>query len=330
MGKYFDSLVEILKKGALNGEESMRFDKGFNVRSYLEKVVTRSALFDFPLNSEEIFPKTGKDVIEYNRYLADYFSMSKQYNKNLIMPFKITTIEDKMSAVSLENVENNQYMLVYSIGSPLEKDGKSIEESNVVCSKLKILDVYDDSGNIPLLIEDFCSIHMLDGVKLSANMHPMIGEDYSRRLNEDIVKSAVAYIEQLVYIMDPANFIIREESNQSKAIGRKMNPKKQNSFFRKTVIRPHYVCLNESETKDFLSDQSKEPRPFHPVRGHWRNFISDRYIHKKGQKIFIEQFFRGKSQIAGKNGWNYNVLVKESPIDLVSYNSDCVSSESTK
>ena len=134
----------------------------------------------------------------------------------------------------------------------------------------------------------------------------------------DVVNSAVAYMEQLIYIMDPENFIIRKESNQSIHETRKasLNPKRDQ--FRKTVIRPHYICLNEKELTDFLLDNSKEkePRAFHPVRGHWRNLISDYYKNKRGQKIFIEQYFRGKSNITGKDGWHYQVLIKTDPITL--------------
>jgi hypothetical protein len=68
-----------------------------------------------------------------------------------------------------------------------------------------------------------------------------------------------------------------------------------------------------------LQSSSKEPRAAHPVRGHLRHLLSEKWTHKKGQTIFIRQYFTGEGRIYGPNGWTYEVMVKESPKKLVPY-----------
>jgi len=119
-------------------------------------------------------------------------------------------------------------------------------------------------------------------------------------------------------IMDPANFIFKKESNQARGYRQSiLNGKKR--VLEKTVMRPHYICLDEEETRDFVSFVSREPKVAHPVRGYWKNLMSERFVNKRGQRIFVKQYFTGEGNIKGREGWNYEVMVKEDFDKLVLY-----------
>jgi hypothetical protein len=136
----------------------------------------------------------------------------------------------------------------------------------------------------------------------------------------ELTDAVTAYLEEVIYIMDPANFIIEKRGPQARAAERKYSNKpKERQKPRKTALRPHYICLSETDTKSFLGRESTEPRPIHPVRGHWKKLISPRYVNKQGQILHIQQYYRGKGTIDGKNGWHYTVMVKENPTCIVPY-----------
>jgi len=302
MGKHFDSLIEVLKGDFIKNDE---YFAGHNVKSYMNKVIKQAALFEFPLCAEEIFPKSGKDDEGYGRYLDDYFDMSAKYGRHFITPFKLTAIEDSKSSISLENIGENRYIVTSCM--KLEDGIKALTGGTLrIDRNLGIFPTFVESEMYPVYIKDNKRVSMPEAIIPK------------REIGEELVSGAVAFIEQMIYIMDPENFIVQKESNQSiKASQKIASNKKYDVYPRKTAIRPHYVCINEDELKKFLSRESKEPRPFHPVRGHWRKLISEYYVNKKGQTIFIEQHFSGKGYVDGKNGWHYQVLLKQNPVTLI-------------
>lgn len=134
----------------------------------------------------------------------------------------------------------------------------------------------------------------------------------------DLISATDNYLKELAYIMDPEQFILRKESNQSMVANRKKG-NKDNKKLRKTVLRPHYLALGEEDTGSFLKGESSEPRVIHPVRGHWRKLMSEKYTKMKGETIHIPQHYRGTGIIDGKNGWHYQVLLKKDDLTLQSY-----------
>ncbi len=319
MGKNFNVMVELVKK-ELEGKEQSR--KGIhkdshipNIMGYLERLIRRAALFEFPLNAEEIFPRSGKDDKEYNAYLIDYFDISKENGHVLATPFPITAIEDNDSVVFLEKVAGDTYRVISCREEQLNR------EMPIIATTLQIGEVSikepSYNGGFLLPVVPLYNANWMDGIRMPDILNSPGG---IHELRKDLINDAISYIEQVIYIMDPANFIIEKESNASKKQKAKSS-KKKNRYnpLRKTVMRPHYVCLSEEDTKGFLQDESKELRPFHPVIGHWKTLISDRYVNKKGQRILIAQYFRGKADIEGRNGWNYRVMLKEEPTKIIAY-----------
>lgn len=308
MGKHFDNLVELVNK------EMPKSIVGpmQNPKGYLTTLLERVALFDFPLNAEEIFPRSGKDAEEYSRYLNDYHDLSEQHEQFLIMPFAVTGIEDKTSVVIFDPLGYARYKVTVCLA---EYTPSSLDISMLVIADVKIRK-WTAENQLPVAATPLYTLTCTEGIR---SENEFIHDDehyYSCQL--DMTQAVISFIEQCIYIMDPDNFIIRKENNASMQIAKK-NLGKKNPKPRKTVMRPHYVCLSEDETSAFLKDVSKEPRPAHPVRGYWKRLISERFVHKRGQRIYIQQYFTGEGKVEGKNGWQYQVMIKEDPVTIVSY-----------
>lgn len=352
MGRHFDALVELTRQ-LKNDVGTERIP---SARQYLESIVRRAALFEFPLCPNEILEQTGKSTKEYADYMADYFGLSARYGASLLLPFKVTSVEDAQSVLMLDYKGDNRYVFTEYFSLPGDADSAPLACSHVRLGKFDsascALDVDVDfqfacrtGPKGPVLMRpvegartmfelqlfmrhaEIPAAHNDDNKSITAckNRH-LAYESASevpsgRRLLDVPVGYLGTAIEQLVYIMDPENFIIRKESNLS--IQRREKDTRKGSAarapLRKTVIRPHYICLSAEDTASFLQSESKVPRPAHPVRGHWRRLMSEKFTHKHGQTIFVRQYFTGEGKIEGRDGWHYEVMVKEDPTRLVPY-----------
>lgn len=313
MGKHFDTLVELVKHH-IGDEEGMNLP---NAKNYFVSLINRAALFEFPLNAEEIFPRTGKDRVEYHRYLRDYFEMSEQYGSTLLTPFKLTAIEDKESVVLLDHLEDNEYRVTSCRKVIKDEDGRQINILSILCGDTILNKPSLDKGFLtPIALLYLTDI--IDGKKYPPfSFAPeIITQEFAVT---DLGTATRAYVEQLVYIMDPENFIIQKESNLSIKQRERTTKYKKKRILEKTIMRPHYICLNQEEVKSFVKRESKEPRPAHPVRGHWKTLMSERYVKMRGQRIYIRQYFTGEGKVIGHGGWTYQVLVKEDPKTIVPY-----------
>jgi len=302
MGKHFDALVEFASRHIEKGELSTQFIP--DVKDYLDDIVNKAALFEFPLRAEEIFPKSGKDDEEYFRYLDDYFNMSKQYGIFFVTPFPITAVEDDISVVIMDNIGDNKYLITIGMANTSKMENRIIDSSVVTCGYVELEPPIKEA-----LVRGIAMTQYFGAT--SENKRTYLGQKGFRGINQDMETSMAAYIEQIIYIMDPENFIIRKESTQSIKQKEKSRKKKRKRIFKKTIMRPHYICLSEEDTKNFLRSESKEPRAAHPVRGHWRRLMSERYKNKRGQRIYVRQYFTGEGKLEAKGGWNYEVMVKE-------------------
>lgn len=320
MGKHFDALVELVKESYITENDKFKaVRKGiedYNVKQYLDRLVKKAALFDFPLNAEEIFPRSGKDFSEYVKYVQDFFDISHQYGDALLMPFPNTAIEDKVSVVLFDYLGDNEYRVVTcNMGSPPMGIGKKLV---VLAIGDMGLEKPDHEFKFGIKANILFDASLIDGVRMDHiyKTSPL----YFKTVSQDLATAAVSYAEQLIYIMDPENFIICKESNASIGQIRNDNRKKKRNISYKTVMRPHYVCLNTDEIKEFLQSESKVPRAAHPVRGHWRRLMSEKFKNKQGQTTFIKQYWTGDGKVKGKGGWNYQVFIKESPTAIKPYN----------
>jgi hypothetical protein len=319
MGKHFDALVDLIKNNIINDDDRFKADRksmeSLSVKQYLGRLVKKAALFDFPLNSEEIFPKSGKDFSEYVKYVQDYFDLSQQNGIFMLMPFQNTAIEDKVSVVFFDNLEDNEYRITAcNTGPPPVGPGTNLTTLIIGDTALKKPDINFEFKMKTIILFD---TSIKDGVRIDHN-----NLLYHTTVPKDLATATASYIEQLIYIMDPENFIIRKENNasisQKKFIGQKGKKNKKGISY-KTIMRPHYICLSEEGVKEFLQNESKEPRPAHAVRGHWRRLMSEKFVNKKGQIISISQYWTGEGKVEGKNGWNYEVYIKEGPTVIKPY-----------
>jgi len=298
MGRHFDTLVELIKVAP----ESSRW---LYPKEYYASLLAKTALFEFPMGAQEILPGTGKDQTQYNKYLGEYFDISHQYGKEFITPFDTTGIEDPDSVVILEpRSKGFRATLCYDSSSLV-----------LLATADVTIDRPDENGKILVTTVPLYSLSYLEGVKLPNNTMCDNREGVNCAA-QDFTTATISFLEEVVYIMDPANFIIEKETTQSRKLRERG---KQHNKPAKTVMRPHYICLSEEDTRNFLRDTAKEPRPAHPVRGHWRSLLSPRYVNKQGQRIYIQQYFTGNGSIEGVGGWSYQVFVKEDPVTIHKY-----------
>jgi hypothetical protein len=305
MGKHFDTLVEATRTNIPAGKSSEMIK---DYKSYLERIIEESALFELQIDPKDILNISGKKLDEYISYMRDYLDMSAKYGEHIITPFNITAIEDKISAVIMEKLGGNNYM--FTICNRSETPGFE-NTLNIVTGNAKIFPVKNKmavSANAEFYI-------YIDEKDILFNS-PLIRDEALL----DLGTAVNAYFQELVYIMDPENFIVQKESNQSRQIReRKEKNGGKRKKLDKTIMRPHYICLSENDLRDFMRSESKEPRAAHPVRGHMRKLMSEKYVNKRGQRVYIKQYFTGEGSITGVNGWNYQVYVKEAPNILVQY-----------
>jgi len=268
MGKHFEGLTELLKHKCIGDDERLG---AYKVNDYLPRITREAALFEFPLNGEEMMQKSGKTDPEYAKYLTDYFKISKKHGKHLITPFKITAIEDKHSVVFLENIADNMYTLTMC-----QSDEKytEVQGGRLVISRDEKTDMF------PTYVEDAMYPVVIAEDKRVLTFTPFM----KQMIAGDLVNSAVAYIEQLAYIMDPATFIVQKQGKG-----------KGNS---------NYLCFDENELNAFLH-QNPANEYSYPMKGFWN---------AKENEV-IGQAFKGKSNLV-KDDFNYQVLIKKDPATL--------------
>jgi hypothetical protein len=343
MGTHFDALVEFASKHVKQNEALQPYIP--NLGSYLRRTIGKAALFGFPMKSDEILPKSGKDKAEYNRYVTDYFSMSAQYGAFFLTPFHVTAVEDAESVVIMDWIDGNEFLLT-SCRTYYREDKPQLEE---VIANIMGRGPKPEPGSPHKVTTFYCGCvrmlgHTVEGhkMKIVPLMASFVRNSRGRKKEERddvdltydihvnkianaILLDSVAYVEEVIYIMDPENFIIRKENNQSRQQrarkGKGTGRKRKRSPLRKTVLRPHYIFLSEQDTGKFLCSQSKTPMAAHPVRGHWRTLRSSRFVRKKGQRIYIKQYFTGDGKIEAPGGWQYEVMIKERPDRIVPYSS---------
>ena len=318
MGKHFDSLIETIKTRVEKGHSSEHIK---DYRSYLEKIINNCALFELPIDPKDLLHVAGKNQEEFVAYWNDYMEMSKKYGEFVLTPFPMTAIEDNVSVVMMDKLGGNRFLFtMYLKGFEVNNDLGGIINKVIIDNSISSL----VTGYVELIPSGEKT--RIDAYpEFYANFHDD-GRDYFNSeilrasAKKDLGYNANAYIEEIIYIMDPENFIIEKESNQSRGLReRKEKHGGKINNMNKTVMRPHYTCLSECDLRDFALNESTDPIAAHPVRGHIRKLMSEKFVKMQGQSIYIKQYFTGEGKIKGKNGWNYEVYVKEAPNKLTAY-----------
>jgi hypothetical protein len=312
MGNHFDTLVDLVKRLVSEEETAGSFYQPplprTRVRQYLSDIIRRAALFEFPLRAEEVFPQSGKDKAEYDRYLRDYLELSAQHGRFLATPFPITAIEDPVSVVILDPKGDGRYYVTTCL------------RDDELTHPMLSLNLFDCLLARPQKAFLGISVSLLyDGIAVNDAYHhaPSRTDEAIRdAAHHDGAHAILAYVEELIYVMDPANFIFRKEQSQSARERERAARKRGPRPLLKTVMRPHYTFFDEEQTRRLCHGGPVEP---HIVRGHWRTLVSERWVNKRGQRLFIGQYFTGEGHVQKTGGWTYEVMVKEDPTRLVPY-----------
>lgn len=303
MGKHFDNLINLTKSNIETDGRRLK-----HPRKYLESLLRRASLFDLPYDVNATRPECADDNEAYARYVNDYIQLSHQYGVFLALPYDVIAIEDFGGLIVFDTKGPNQYRMTSSITTSIPQETHCVFISDLELSLA-------ETGNVRSVTDMQYGYVIIEGEEIPSDV-VLSSEMFSENVSK-VSRLFNHFIQDLIYIMDPDNFIIRKEHKQAQRYREKQARGK--GKLAKTIMRPHYVCYSEEDTKEFLQDVAKEPRPAHPVRGHWRRLISEKFINKRGQRIFIKQYFTGEGEIEGKEGWNYQVFVKEDPVSLVAY-----------
>lgn len=298
MGSSFDGLVDLVKSQVLTGSAI----SSQSLQEYLEDAVRRANLFELPVKSEDLFPRSGRDLEEYSKHICDYLDMSREYGKDLLGPFPVTAVETK------------GYVIIYDSRSEPAKMTQYVHEGLVclICADVRL----EKKGEMEIGVTPH---DVYFGLFDEYGPRQMEFRPPLRRL---ATEPAVAVAEQIAYIMDPENFIIRCETSQSRKQDRREERRRTaRKTYRKTVMRPTYVCLEREGMRDLAHSVSSASRTPQWVRGSWRTLQSPRWKNKRGQRIYVAQYFRGDPEIS-IGGKTYRVMLKEAPDRVVPFTRD--------
>lgn len=306
MGIHFDSLVKLLSKGK-GSEENIN---GTSVNQYLCRLVRNASLFQFQIPKEDIRPK-DEELLEYVVYLDDYFDLSRQReDQHFVIPFGMAAIEDDKTVVILDHMFENKYhalvcfknqKLHYTTILIGETEISSIQEKGVEVNVKPLYAVQDGNGKTL-----YCMLNTVEGRFFA---------------EEDIRNAVTGYVQQVVYLMDPENFILQEEKKRTRQEKKSLEKEDHKGLLRVTVQRPIYVGLSREDIVASLKGESIDTLGFRPVIGHWRKLISERYTNKQFQKIDVRQYCTGYTpgRIEGSNGWVFQLMIKESLTKIVPF-----------
>lgn len=298
MGSHFDTLVSVTRLLPLSSE-----------RDALERRIRDAALFEFPIASTEVRPQTGLEKEEFGRLMHEYWTRSQHYG-NLMTPFPVTAIEDLDSIVIMEQIVGNEYRVTdaktIDIGGPTE----FVSQGRITIESL----------GAQMRYESHCEFTV--GAREGKLLPLRPSKELFDGLAHDLATAARTYLEELVYIMDPRNFIVEmkppeaqrheEQIAKLRAAGQRVKLRKREGQLRKTVVRPRYIALAQEDLLEFYH-RREGPRAVHPVRGYWRWLRDERYTHARDTWSYTRQHFRGEGTFTGRGRVQYRVWVKDGP-----------------
>jgi len=352
MGKHFDTLVDTVKRmpdgvkvkevplswvsGMVSRRPGDEFDsellkltdvekfnliracnrgiKGIgDLRQYLAGLIRSAALFELPATSHDMRFVKMDETEDFMQYIIDYSEMSRGYGVRFASPFRVTAIEDEESVVIMDYLGGDEYVCVGASDGSFVREGFNVNFLSI--GYVNAMMIYEDGflfPSFPLFNVRGIGKHLeLDHLRDNTFLSSIVGED--------VKNDAIAYIKELIYIMDPDNFIIREDRPNSRRRGSKKIRKSGMRDLRKTSMRPHYLCCSETDAAKMFKGESKEKRAAHPVRGHWRLLQSEKYKNKQGQRIYVKQYWTGDGKVKTLDGKEYEVYIKESPASVTAY-----------
>jgi hypothetical protein len=281
----------------------MLFDKlaGFaeRYRPDLVPLLEQTRIFDFPGRSHEVLNRVYPD-----EELSDFF-----------LPFSNIVVEDSASAILLLDTEKDQvglngYRRFIEI---LDTSTDSAEFNDSAFIKEQTQIFKDQPSAYVVSFGDILSVenrseqkkfHAVGGVletyyfnKDGLLLHLQTKELQSSPLGMQIARAGVqnclTALEEVLFFNQPSSFVVE-------AVPAKPRPTKQGRVTR-SHDRAHFTILPAGEIRKKLglaeptSGSRSTPTP-HERRRHWRTLKSEKYVHKKGQRILIPATWIGPSE----------------------------------
>lgn len=309
MGKHFDNLVDVVKKQL---PKHACNPAARSLETNLSRLVAETALWDFPIHSNEVFPRSGKDMDGYMRYISEHFERSREADLFFAMPFQqLTAIEDLDSVVFLETAENHFNVTSARLTS-VSLGGEEQSLYEVLAGQVEVQGI-SRSGLVMRAVPDYF-MHILGDGRFTAETprDPVL----CRAMATDLSQAAQSAVEEVVYIMDPENVVLLKETNQYRRNQRKNGNGKDRKPLKKTTDRRVYVCVPEHDFRELYRTSEERAIPIHRVPAHWRTYSSKRYTERiRGTRQLIQEYLRGNGKLTCPGGEHYQVMLRTGMTD---------------
>lgn len=272
----------------------------------LRRYLVKARIFDFPGKAHEVLPKRLDN--------ADWFM------DNFYLPFDTVAIEDLSSVIILIDTEPNMFGLylprLFIECMPMRKLGREYTTADKQFEPL--LDLYEEEWkekykdqqiyfvshglisfegneetrfliNGQMIFSLICTMNELSGIQdifdLDNPMH--------KAVRDSSLRNAASAIEEVIYFNSPDRFVMEVSSAKAKR-------NKDSKKILRSGDRPIYHLLYPNEIRKYIKSPEshsdrKSPKP-HERRKHIRVLRSERFVHKKGERIIIPATWIGPSE----------------------------------
>lgn len=328
MGQYLDGLVDRLKGFSKRRDSLYASELNLGMENpsvYLDHLVRESSLFELPFSSKETFDRFEGDKAAFCDALRGYMELSRTHGQFFITPFPLTAIEDNESVVFLDYQGGSTFR---TTALKWEKRRRSLAPNDAVAGPNHPLQNLIFSGDVEIVevadtgvMMNIIPLYFHLGSPRKIDIPAAERENMRQYLTVDLSNSTIVAMREMLYIMDPKNFIIRLETNAYRATQNRLDMRgKANKKLRKTADRPVYRVLSKNELLKLAEQSSLESVCFHPVEGYSKTLTSEVFKNMRGQKLQIPQHFKGEGIFdANKGGMHYEVYIKLSPTHIVPF-----------
>lgn len=266
------------------------------LRPYLD--VAR--IFEFPGRAHEVLPKKVSNM--------------ERMHEEFFMPFDTVAIEDSAGVVVLRDTEKNQvglhqkrefidcFMAHQSMDefgdSPTHKRHeeeilRGIPADAMIISKgwIRYERIKEHQYAVGELLESlYCT---KDKILVPRDVFGKFMETDRLSISDPEIRNAMAAIEEIMYFNTADRFVVEVTNTSTKTRGKKIL---------RSIERPHYILLKPGEIRERAgikedSSPTRQSPVLHERRRHTRLLLSDKFVHKQGQKIIIPATWVGETEL---------------------------------
>lgn len=295
MGLHFDTLIDMVENHIREEDSSNDVydtkNRIPNIKEHLIDLVSRTTLLEFPLNAEQLLPRSGLTKKAHNQRMLDYFTFSEKLGCYFYLPFEVTAVEDDDSVVIVEHLED----IIFRVTSCR---ADKIDKHEIITFELGTVD-FQKPVQMPMYFPVLpLYVAMIeDGIRKPGDFFDSRIRKYSAK---DLMTSAVSYVEQIVYTMEPENLLFEKKKKCA-----------QKNGWAKTDRRINYLCMSQKDAFELLG-QNKE-MIYIEEKG------PDRYLYN--QRELMTKIINDNAAVITPDNWQLTLMVKEKPGIIIPYKS---------